>query len=779
MIKDNILLKVRNVKKYFNTPSGVVNAIDDISFDVKEGEIIGLIGESGSGKTTVGRCLIRLYDGYSGYVGLDGQAISGNKLNRAKKMFLNQNMQMIFQDPHASLNGQQNIFTILKEPLMVNKIMKKEYKDFFSDWEKVIDNFKYEFAEEVRKIELDTVIYHTSQAELLLKEWIDIFRRIKFRYSDIENDFNQYFAYKLSTQEREGNVINRIFTNNSKILDLYFDHQNKFRNDQIIDIEKELKAKRNDYEQKVADSKINSFNKKRSSLYYKKKNELKNLYKERNSQRINNLNILNSYIFEFKNIYLSHIDKARNKTTFDQYNEEIKFYLLAKRIYHDLNRNKLNLVFLSSEKIDELIASLKKYHDEFTSLIETAFKPTNAKVYKRELKQYIENNFNFDLSQYINKSKDAFDYYEYSINRIKKEITQITWTLDIKNNEEPISSISDVDRAYNEYIKVQEKYDEVVKDYSVKWQKRMDEYRNEMIIQFEKLNSIRNELAKIDAQFDQKHEEFIEGLKNHLKQKGESESKIRNHINIYENKVRVKKETLKAFNVEILNLKKDLNKLKELLGLIKTPFSKKNIKKILIKEKIYKALEEVGLLRQFAWRYPHEFSGGQRQRIVIARALISNPKIIIADEPIASLDVSIQAQVVNILKDLCERKNVSLIFIAHDLSMVEYIADKILIMHLGKIVEFGKTEEIYSFPAHPYTINLFKSMPKISNAADKFESSNFELHYLDEQNNNKANVDFFELNENHYIYSTPEQFRTWTKMEPKICEYTKNRDILK
>ena len=133
MNKDNVLLKVRNVKKYFNTSSGVIKAIDDVSFDVRQGEIIGLIGESGSGKTTVGRCLIRLYEEYSGFVGLDGQAISGAKLNKRKKRFLNQNMQMIFQDPHASLNTQQNIYTILREPLIVNKIMEKEYDDLFKD----------------------------------------------------------------------------------------------------------------------------------------------------------------------------------------------------------------------------------------------------------------------------------------------------------------------------------------------------------------------------------------------------------------------------------------------------------------------------------------------------------------------------------------------------------------------------------------------------------------------------------------------------------------------
>ena len=105
------------------------------------------------------------------------------------------------------------------------------------------------------------------------------------------------------------------------------------------------------------------------------------------------------------------------------------------------------------------------------------------------------------------------------------------------------------------------------------------------------------------------------------------------------------------------------------------PLAKYRISQLLYKTIIYKALEDVGLLKQFAYRYPHEFSGGQLQRIVIARALITEPRVVVADEPIASLDISIQAQIVNLLKELCQKKNIGLIFIAHDLSMVEYVAD--------------------------------------------------------------------------------------------------------
>lgn len=126
---------------------------------------------------------------------------------------------------------------------------------------------------------------------------------------------------------------------------------------------------------------------------------------------------------------------------------------------------------------------------------------------------------------------------------------------------------------------------------------------------------------------------------------------------------------------------------------------------------VQKALLEVGLLPEFASRFPHEFSGGQRQRIGIARALIMGPEFIIADEPISALDVSIRAQVLNLLSQIQKTKGLSLMFIAHDLSVVRFITDRIAVIHLGKIVELGETEEIFSKPLHPYTRALLSAVP--------------------------------------------------------------------
>ena len=128
-------------------------------------------------------------------------------------------------------------------------------------------------------------------------------------------------------------------------------------------------------------------------------------------------------------------------------------------------------------------------------------------------------------------------------------------------------------------------------------------------------------------------------------------------------------------------------------------------------ERVYEILNMVGLSKEHANRYPHQFSGGQRQRIGIARALIMNPDLIIADEAISALDVSIQAQVVNLMKEVQERTGTAILFIAHDLSMVKYISDRIGVLHLGHLLESGTKDEIFSNPVHPYTKSLLSAIP--------------------------------------------------------------------
>ena len=159
-------------------------------------------------------------------------------------------------------------------------------------------------------------------------------------------------------------------------------------------------------------------------------------------------------------------------------------------------------------------------------------------------------------------------------------------------------------------------------------------------------------------------------------------------------------------------------------------------------EKVYSLLEIVGLNREHASRFPHEFSGGQRQRIGIARALGVNPEILVCDEPISALDVSIQAQVVNLLKDLQKQRNLTLLFIAHDLSMVKYISDRVAVMYRGKVVELGKPEDVYNDPVHSYTKSLISAVPVADPDFKRHEKVEMEETYLRSPVGNVSEINF-------------------------------------
>ena len=173
-------------------------------------------------------------------------------------------------------------------------------------------------------------------------------------------------------------------------------------------------------------------------------------------------------------------------------------------------------------------------------------------------------------------------------------------------------------------------------------------------------------------------------------------------------------------------------------------------------KKIGEILKKVGLTAEHAGRYPNQFSGGQRQRVGIARALIMQPKLIIADECISALDVSIQAQVVNLMKDIQEATKCAYLFIAHDLSMVKYISDRIGVLHLGYLVETGTTEEIFKNPIHPYTKSLLSAVP----IANPILEKNRKILSYDKKSDYSLG-EMKKINGSHYVLATDEEYKKW------------------
>lgn len=181
-----------------------------------------------------------------------------------------------------------------------------------------------------------------------------------------------------------------------------------------------------------------------------------------------------------------------------------------------------------------------------------------------------------------------------------------------------------------------------------------------------------------------------------------------------------------------------------------------------IDERVYKILELVGLVREHAGRYPHEFSGGQRQRIGIARSVIMSPEMMIADEPISALDVSIQAQVINLLNELRSKLDLTIMFIAHDLSVVKYFSDRIGVMYFGKMVELAPSDELFAHPLHPYTRSLLSAIPLPDPNLEK-RRTRIVYNSLESHDYSVDKPSMRELTPGHFVYCNDEEEKQYKK----------------
>jgi oligopeptide transport system ATP-binding protein len=341
-------------------------------------------------------------------------------------------------------------------------------------------------------------------------------------------------------------------------------------------------------------------------------------------------------------------------------------------------------------------ANIRKASDTKKLELEKLQKSLDNQVINKELYTEKLNEINANFQKEKNASLDV---YRQAKNDKKFESMIADDASEIKKNI----------KTYPEYKEINEKYDRYAKELKEEVKALGNDVKasEAALAKVSKVNKDEYHAAK------EEHEELVTKFKNTQKELKLNDLRRRQDLKkleyslVHRNKLLMRKMQM-IFQDPIASLNPRMT-VKEIIAEGLRIIGVKNEKEI--DERVKEALTTVGLVAEHASRYPHEFSGGQRQRIGIARALVVEPSFIIADEPISALDVSIRAQVINLLNELREEKGITIMFIAHDLSVVKYFSDRLAVMYFGKIVEIGDKEKIFNNPLHPYTLSLMASIP--------------------------------------------------------------------
>lgn len=797
------ILSVNNLEKYFVKSGKLSRVLEDINFDVYEKDFFGIIGESGSGKSTTGKCIIGLYEPTAGLITFDNKIINHKNLNKKDKKWLCKNMSMIFQDPMSSLNPRKNVLSLVAEPLVINKIITKDVKETIAICKKINPYFKNTFRwQDYHLNDKYLIPFYQSVIKVFL-DGVQNVAKFKLEEKDIKTLILNFSSFLLDVESSYKILIPQIYKINSLTKDLV-----KFNLDKLEG--KKIHTKESNYYE--SQKKLNESNKllKAPQLYWDLKEEKNKLTKElqdvivtlNNKSQSSGINYLNATINSLKtelNIYRQnknittslseyHLLKVKIlmiKETlnilkkFDVNNliniNDLEYFLsyIDLKIKAKYNGITLDLIKLLNigEVIDELSLEkddknniykiISEYRILYDKIVENIKTLSSQNIYDKfyeidVLRTKFVKKCDLEKQENLKRKKliqDNIKKIDQRLNKIKKEY---------HNSNEYLSNQWIINQA-----KIKLEKDFLIKEDFVK--KENEDFKNKIMPLIEKQNE---EIKQYILKFKQNKNAYINQINNVKKNiikiinKQQKDNK-KYWINFIKKEVSAKIKNIKAIDFELETYLDEIYIFKKIRTTNKYKIKVYNhpLKQIITRQYVYQALNDVGLKNEHAYRYPHEFSGGQRQRIVIARALIMKPKLIIADEPISALDVSIQAQVINIMKNLSHSLGITFLFIAHDLSMVRYVSNRLIIMHKGRIVEKGETKSIFENPIHPYTKSLIKSSPELRKIHVNLANVNDNLEYDKEYDKSEDKPKFYSVDENreHFVFATKEQIIKWTK----------------
>ena len=773
---DQPLIEIKNLSVNFQRASKLFEAVKNINLTIQKGEILGIVGESGSGKTTLGRSILGLWPHAKGGVFIDGRLVPQDKISSvsSKNIWVYKRGQMIFQDPTSSLNQKQKVYSIVSEGLFnfgtlkedINKKIKKINEELI-ELEKEEGYLKNPYL----RIE--------DNYQKQLKDKYEEFLQKEAILNEDYNDLMELAAYRKSFFEEHEKILNNqqeIVRETKKSIKFL---KQKMRSDKMLAKENSQSDRdfiKNAYEEdkhefakmkeKFANNpdRVNVRVQKRINTSYK--NLLKRFHKIKMFSVFSILNIrafadkidaktLQNYIFNLDDWI------NQNRTRYEQepdflalYNSLLDLKLLQskqEKVLSVINTRGFDFIY---KYINEKVASrinniLERINDLDRIYHQFEMKKNDANLSQQTA--YYENMLGY-LEKYRDYMVNQIEEYRFLRIGFKKKA--------IEHKEDNIKELYD-------FLKEENKKHDLIYLSLLTW--KNDQCQHLLHLKEKYL------LAKNEAQlnFLTQSLERLDDSNPELQNLDEEVKRIFNH-----DFALMKKELISMRDVEVKKLKAtralpDQVKLQNLYGEIKAyEEEKENLLKALKSpkqlkdlayEKVTEVLKTVGLNSEDINKFPGQFSGGQKQRIGIARTIITNPDFIVADEPISALDVSVQAQVINLLKDLQKQYNLTLIFIAHDLAMVNYISHKIAVIYRGNIVEYGKAERVYNDPVHPYTKSLIAAMPSIKEVGKKLEVS--EYSWSDHSYNEFSDVKMHQVDEDHFVFGTTKEIKAWTTKE--------------
>ena len=781
-IEKKPLIEINDLSVNFIRGGKLFEAVKSANLKINENDIVGIVGESGSGKTTLGRATISLWDHAKGEVKIDGKTLPKKRIRSVsdKNVWVYELGQIIFQDPTSSLNRQQKVLDIVSEG---------------------IKNFKTVQNESLQKI---------KDLDISIKEIDHKIRLIE------DKDYRK----KFSTQEAiEKKFSNLLLTSNNKNYNKYVDDyvEHLKLQEELAQVEEELsKVKENtNNEIEILKKQVKS-----DKLTIKEENEsdwgfFKNAIKESEEEfekiseryktkpervegavgkRIEDfIKYINKQALKLDQKTLKEVgfktatsDPKKNEETIVSLDKWLKDKKAANKKISDkdnisekekkiLDENRSSIAIVGS--LYESIKLMKLKKEKVVSIYNTrAFdflyefidgKVANRVNYLRNLvddldkrvllekskwSTYLKNNKKIDdIHEMREKSHSkALDYLsEYRTYLISQVIEYRVFRVNYK------TWLQKSFKAFSKYIKDTNYRFELLSLSLATWkgESRKDYIKRNSEIFIKELNFKKITLKKSIKLLEDKYDDIENILDNLFKFFGKEIEKINN--------IEVKGQTPEIYSEELRKLKLQKT-IKELKKDSLEPLTKEGaFLDEEIERRIIQTLKIVGLNEEAINKFPDQFSGGQKQRIGIARTLISKPKLIIADEPISALDVSVQAQVINLLKELHSKLGLTMMFIAHDLEMVHYISTKIVVIYRGNIVEYGDADKVYKSPKHPYTQSLIAAMPSLKIIGKPLKVS--EYKWSDHAYNEFSSPKLHKIETDHFVFGTEKEIKEWTK----------------